>query len=706
MIKKVILFSILISTVAVYAQTKSVSIVLQGIKNVKDYQAIIEGQPFLLEIQKSGALIDSFEKTKFLKLPYGTHRLVILKGDRKDWEKNKQIFSLQINANTPEKLSLSIKEKKLNRILEVSQDLKKEADSINLNQKPYSSKKVITASESMIASASATELINILNSQIPGVSGDREIFYRGNYSDSVGYFFDGIPIENGFHAFGYHSLFPIGMLSHLSFYKGLSPNEYSPNDGVLIDFIPKKLDNTDKISGRIHMQIYALDASFFIPLLDNKLALTMSGRVSAYNVIFNFLNLLVTLAGSPGIGVDLFFNDGFAAIEYKPTKNNEIYIWGATSTDDLEFKFDGKEELNEQVTTIIGIDLLPIHVGTNFTFFNVKAQYNWYAGMASHKYKQNAFENKLKFSVAKRQDLSSSKTLFSSEYNDKFKPFFEDQNNLRDFSSTNEYEATKDSYLIKDLVTFAKKPYVLKGGVEYLYERNFLKTTHNSPFRKNYNATNENHYVSTFLEGGYEIGPLDLNASLKAVDVIGGTELDPKIKLSHKITPDWHWHASVGKQTGHQKTYFHLLSFQKIVVEQDEIPVVNHTDETSTKPYSWQYLVGSKVKFLNSLSLEGDAYYKTFSNQPIPIYRYDNFFRATEQLAFVYHGNGLAYGGRIGFKKDLKKDLYFYSFDYVYDESFSEYFNMGDVEKAMREISDNDYSKLKYQDLEKKNKTE
>lgn len=187
----------------------------------------------------------------------------------------------------------------------------------------------------------------------PGVSGGSEgsayLFVRGGTPDQNLYLLDGNTIYKSGHLFGFLSAINPINIKQVNFYKGGFPARYGGKLSSVVD-VQIQAPNADSLTGAVEVSTLTLKGLIHVPLVKNKLALSLGARTTVYDKFIEVFN------NPDGESTNTGFYDANAKLRYTPNKKSTFglnayidkeyfYSQGATipnTKDRTEFQWRNK----------------------------------------------------------------------------------------------------------------------------------------------------------------------------------------------------------------------------------------------------------------------------------------------------------------------------------------------------------------------------
>ena len=150
----------------------------------------------------------------------------------------------------------------------------------------------------------------------------------GNHGQNL-YLLDGIPLYSTEHFFGMVSVYNPIIVKSAKLYKSGFPAEYGGKVSSVVDVFTEDA-NLTKFSGAIDISLLSSKALFNIPIVKNKVALAISGRISNYSLV-NIGSLLNQ--NSESAKYNLYFGDINANLFWKISDKDKFKITWFNNSD-------------------------------------------------------------------------------------------------------------------------------------------------------------------------------------------------------------------------------------------------------------------------------------------------------------------------------------------------------------------------------------
>ena len=162
--------------------------------------------------------------------------------------------------------------------------------------------------------------------------GAADMQVRGGLHGQNLYLLDGIPLYSTEHFFGMVSVYNTSIVKSARLYKSGFPAEYGGKISSVINVLAKDAD-LKKFSGEAEIGILTSKLALNIPLVKDKLALSLAGRLSNYSVVDIISAILPERIGTR-FGVH--FGDVNANMFWKLSEKNKLKLTFLSNTDGFE----------------------------------------------------------------------------------------------------------------------------------------------------------------------------------------------------------------------------------------------------------------------------------------------------------------------------------------------------------------------------------
>ncbi len=174
---------------------------------------------------------------------------------------------------------------------------------------------------------------------LPGVSAAAEgasgLIVRGSGPDGTLVLYDGVPLYNINHMYGFFSVFNTDALSSAQMYKGAYPARFGGRVSSVLD-VRMREGNLNKLQGSISIGSLVSKLTIEGPLIKDKASFVISARRSYIDLFTNYLFNLI----EPGEGLGYFFEDYNLKLNYKINSKNRLFASAYTGKD----KYEDKQE--------------------------------------------------------------------------------------------------------------------------------------------------------------------------------------------------------------------------------------------------------------------------------------------------------------------------------------------------------------------------
>jgi hypothetical protein len=172
--------------------------------------------------------------------------------------------------------------------------------------------------------------------------GAADLQVRGGLHGQNLYLLDGIPLYSTEHFFGMVSAYNPIIVKSARLYKSDFPAEYGGKISSVVNVLTQDA-NPDKFSGAVEVSLLSSKVLLNIPIYKNKLALSVSGRISNYSLIN--LTSLYNSANSNGI-LKLHFGDINANLLWKLSEKDKIKLTCFNNSDGIDTKQQEEDLIN------------------------------------------------------------------------------------------------------------------------------------------------------------------------------------------------------------------------------------------------------------------------------------------------------------------------------------------------------------------------
>ncbi|HEY6914891.1 MAG TPA: hypothetical protein VI413_09465 [Paludibacter sp.] len=172
--------------------------------------------------------------------------------------------------------------------------------------------------------------------------GAADLQVRGGLHGQNLYLLDGIPLYSTEHLFGLVSAYNPIIVKSARLYKSDFPAEYGGKISSVVNVLTQDA-NPDKFGGEIEISLLSSKALLNIPIVKNKLAVSVSGRISNYSLIN--LTSLYNSTNSNG-NLKLHFGDINANLLWKLSERDKIKLTWFNNSDGIDTKQKEEDVVN------------------------------------------------------------------------------------------------------------------------------------------------------------------------------------------------------------------------------------------------------------------------------------------------------------------------------------------------------------------------
>jgi CarboxypepD_reg-like domain/TonB-dependent Receptor Plug Domain len=462
--------------------------------------------------------------------------------------------------------------------------------------------------------------------RLPGVKfgneGTTGLFVRGGTPDQNLILFDGVPVYNVSHLFGFVSVFNPSSLSHLEVIKSGFPARYGGRLASVID-IQTKDGNKKEFHGALEMGIISSKFFYEGPIIKNKSSFAFSLRRSLLEVY--------TLPKKWISGENQFNNFNFydfnLKFDYSFSQKDKLFFSSYFGKDGLVLKNDEKQDSTRYISK------------RALKWGNQINSLRW-----NHLWGERMFSNMTLYSNNYSYSLNSNKKNFASTLNE----------TLLTESNFNFTSQIKDIGLNYDCNFYPNNKHDIRFGTSLV--RHIFKPGVNSSYLKlldvpvpqdtlqpikNINTLEARAYLeNTFKVTNIISFNLGTHASLFRVREKTYTSLEPRVSFNLTFNKNWRSYASFTAM----KQYLHLLTNSGLGIPADLW--VPPTDKIAPQN-AWQTSIGLGYRFNERFDITFDAYYKEMKN--LIDYKPGSSFLIEGQdwENKVVVGNGDSYGAEV-----------------------------------------------------------
>jgi len=167
---------------------------------------------------------------------------------------------------------------------------------------------------------------------LPGVSAAAEgaagLVIRGSGPDETLVLYDGVPVYNINHLYGFYSVFNTDALASATMYKGAYPARYGGRISSVLD-VRMREGNLKKYSGNISIGTLASKFTLEGPLIKDKASFILSTRRTYIDI---FMGYLMNVFNEQDL-TRYLFDDYNLKLNYKINAKNRLFISGYTGKD-------------------------------------------------------------------------------------------------------------------------------------------------------------------------------------------------------------------------------------------------------------------------------------------------------------------------------------------------------------------------------------
>lgn len=574
------------------------------------------------------------EKAKNFKLLYGNYKVEIVTGKRT------LKVGLKIDAETKSPIAIDVQS--LTRL--AKEDKVRTLSAVDARESggfQGGSHDTITAAEARSIPGGGGDALRALFS-LPGVApqafGSQSLIVRGGGRDDILYFYDGIPIGDPFHDFGFYSVFPSSAVESVTFYPGAYPSRFGRSQGALVEILGKTSYDKTKLILDLDVNIAAAGGYVSVPL-GKYFQLSLSGRRTYYEAFISAISgikvkevqAIVNLLG--GNSTQPFFYDLSARLDFTPNDRHRFSALFLNSQDKLAIDALLPDVTNASTGAI-----------TTNNRLNYTNSETWDTEALVYHYQGNRFQN----------DFTLSRYFFTNE--ESLQGVTIDRSivvnamareaatwTLSDkvrLQTGLDYFYQSTPFTVFEGVPGSNVPgggAVLTGGSASLF---VLRTNSYSQYRNS---------VAGFAEGEFNLGPFTLTPGFRATwsqisnGGLGYWDLDPRASLAVKPVKGLELFARFGKYS-------------------QPPPLASTTsgygNTNLTSSYSFHYVLGGKLN-LYPFEAKVEAYYKSLFNQAIANPTFDTYFTVDENNPrFFNKGEGRAYGVEVLLRKQLTSGIF------------------------------------------------
>lgn len=482
----------------------------------------------------------------------------------------------------------------------------------------------IKSTPALFGEVDVLKILQLLPGVQSGAEGTSGLYIRGGSPDQNLVLLDNVPIYNVSHLLGIFSVFNADALKDVNLIKGGFPARYGGRLSSVID-INMKDGNLKEFHGAGSIGNITSKLMLEGPIVKDRASFLISGRRSYMDL---FLKPLIKLTeGGENIGLDLYFYDLNAKLNYRINAKNRLFLsyYGGNDVYGTSYK----EENNK------------FYAGINWG--NQIGALRW------------------NFQLSPKLFINTTATLsyFKSNVTTQFS---EIQNNEEQNFSAKYLSGINDLGLKIDFDYIPHPNHYIKFGV------NTINHTY-KPGAIGINASLENVKLDTligyatqtpleysaFMEDEMAIGKLKINLGLH------GSAFDTKKNFYYSVQPRIGINFLINNKLALKasyatmKQYVNLLTSESITTPLDLwVPCTDNIKPQT----SWQTALGVATTFNKDIEFSIEGYYKEMKNvlSYLPGSSFFNGdFGETDWESKVTQGKGLAYGMELLLQKKLGK---------------------------------------------------
>ena len=465
--------------------------------------------------------------------------------------------------------------------------------------------------------------------------GAADMQVRGGVHGQNLYLLDEIPMFSTEHFFGLVSVYNPTIIKSAKLYKSDFPAEFGGKISSVVDVLTEDAD-LKKFKGEAEISVLTSKLGYNIPLIKDKLALTIAGRISNYSLA-NLVSPL--LPEDSGARFSLHFGDINANLLWKLSEKDKLKLTFFSNTDGID-------------ATSLDVDIL-----TRAWMKNRQQNLglNWY----------RTFSDKAENHLMAYTDVYGF-----------------------DFGISTNYQKSNQKYVYQLLTGINSSGLVDKFTYTFSDKLNVktgvsIKLFGFSPFQFYQNDTSINTVkadvaiqqteIVAFAQAGYQLAKKqNLTAGLR-LSTIGNadkmyTNLEPRIGYHGIFARDYSVSASIGRMT----QPIHRAANPGLGMP---FEIFLPSSSTIQPESSWNFSIGGAKDFAwntHKFSIKADAWYKTLENVIDFKEGYDVLYSIGYSAqtpgitpgTFVTQGNGKAYG--IDFSANYNIKDFSFSVDYTW----------------------------------------
>jgi len=170
--------------------------------------------------------------------------------------------------------------------------------------------------------------------------GAADMQVRGGLHGQNLYMLDGIPLYSTEHFFGIVSVYNPTIIKSAKLYKSDFPAEYGGKISSVVN-VETEDANFKKYSGELEAGILTSKLALNIPLVKDKVALSVAGRLSNYS-LFDIISPFIP--ESAGAHFSVHFGDINANLAWKLNERNRLKMTFFSNTDGIEYQYTSNKE--------------------------------------------------------------------------------------------------------------------------------------------------------------------------------------------------------------------------------------------------------------------------------------------------------------------------------------------------------------------------
>lgn len=270
---------------------------------------------FPIKIKESNRKLHANERGEFLfNMPQNTYTLVF-----DDYPYSEKELILQLISDTVLEIAM-ITPPAVHRLREVQVVANRK-----LSEKPTGITKISSADIATLpAMVGERDLLKVISLNA-GVSssgeGAADIQVRGGVHGQNLFLLDKVPLYSTQHMFGMVSVYNPTIIKSAELYKAGFPAEYGGRIASVLDVRTKDPD-LNRFGGEVDISILSTKLALNMPIIKEKLAITLAGRISNYSLI-NLVSLTSLIKGTK---LASHFADLNSSVIYKPSDKDEIKL--------------------------------------------------------------------------------------------------------------------------------------------------------------------------------------------------------------------------------------------------------------------------------------------------------------------------------------------------------------------------------------------